>query len=393
MSAAKLLDLRCSALPRAFLCPGSVREVDLRIESSGEPAQLGSAAHAVLDQVVTRDLTSLKDVTDLEEIAARFGVDLKDLRPLVWYGIEAWTSSLRETMPSAQSEVPLGASGAGFRLSGHADVIAVGDAVAAVNDWKSGRVDADHSHQVKGYAWLIFCLHPAVMTVHASITWLRDQEIETYTITRADADAWADRLRRRVVEWDGRTFHPGPACTYCPRSHDCPAIVASTRRDIAILSEFDPANPDDLARVENGIAALAPADAVALLRRARAIETLAGRVKDMIRRRVQQDGSLASGSGTELRLVATKGNREIDPIRAWPALHAAMSDDELATCITVSVGAVEDVVAAKAGKGKGAGAKRALAKALEDAGAISRTPGAQLREIRIGTANDDKETQ
>src|SRR3990167_10944758 len=142
-------------------------------------------------------------------------------------------------MAGARAEVALEAREDDLVLTGHVDVLAVDGKVASLGDWKSGRLDADHGAEVKGYATLVFSEYPEVEVVHSSVVWLRDQEIETYTVTREQSIAWVAALRRRVVEWDGRTFYPGAACTWCPRSHDCPAIVAETRRDIAILSEFN----------------------------------------------------------------------------------------------------------------------------------------------------------
>jgi hypothetical protein len=49
------------------------------------------------------------------------------------------------------------------------------------------------------------------------VLWLRDQSIENYTMSRADARSWLAELLATVVDWNG-VYRPGPHCAHCPRS-------------------------------------------------------------------------------------------------------------------------------------------------------------------------------
>jgi hypothetical protein len=91
------------------------------------------------------------------------------------------------------------------------------------------------------------------------------------------------------------------------------------------------------------------------------------------------------GADGERLEVVLEPRREIDPLAAWPVLEQRLTDAELAGCLSVSVKAIEDAVAVKAEKRKGAAAKRELAAALEAAQALHVKHVAKLI-TRRGTA-------
>jgi hypothetical protein len=208
--------------------------------------------------------------------------------------------------------------------------------------------------------------------VFASVVWLRSQTIETFRFAVADALAFVSRLMGTLSNGANRYTH-GEHCAHCPRSHSCPALVAISRRDVAIFSAGEE---------EGAIAAATTEQVVSLRRRAKVLEAFAKSLDDSIRRRVAEDGPLDSGDGYELSLVEENGKREIDTLKAWPILQDRLTDEEIAGCVTVSARAADDAVAAKAGRGKGADAKRQLAAALEEAGAVTQPKVFKLKEIR-----------
>lgn len=366
------LSLRCSSLPLAFTCPGSVRPPTLRIEEANAAADLGTAVHDVMRRLVNDGVTV--GGLDLRVIAQQHGVSESELRPLSWYGAKAW-DEIRGTMPDAVAELGHEIHFEEFSLSGHLDVMAESGETAAVVDFKTGRKDKDHYHQLMGYCLLTFDKHPAVMTIYASVVWIRDQEIETVTVTREAFNEWFAELTSDVVEWDG-AYRTGQHCVYCPRSHECPAMIEAMRRDVSVISAL----PMDL---DAGLAGLPAPERVAIFRRAKAITAVCERVIGAVRTNVALSGGLLDAEdGMVLRLHTEGAGRKIDALKAFPILQNVLNDEELASCLDVRISRVEQIVAKNAGRGNGASAKRVLNEKLEAAEAVTRATREVLEEVR-----------
>lgn len=356
--------IRCSALPMLFACAPSQAPGDLLIESANGASDLGSAAHEAL-ALISDGLEP-----DLVALARRYNVDPDELGPLIWYGRQA-LKQLEPSFPNARSEVAVAMRLEALELTGHIDLLSDLDGIEARGvDWKSGRKEeADYYAQVAGYA---ACLILGLGFERAvfSVVWLRSGMIETLTFTRDDVLAFAARVSARLAEVRYRT---GEHCGHCARSHNCPALIAASRRDLAIFGSND---AGDL------VAQAPPEKVVELKRRIRALSSFAESLDQAIRRRVAADGPLDSGDGYALSLVEENGKRAIDTIKAFPVLQERLDDAELASCITVSARAADEAVATKAGRGRGAAAKRELAAALEAVGAVTQTVVVKLKEVR-----------
>jgi hypothetical protein len=355
-------------------CAHSQDASPLLIEAHNGASDLGNGAHDAMRSIV-------KDMpVDVETMALRHFVDPKELGPLVAFGYKAW-DELRCSYPLPETEVTVELEIEQLRLTGHIDLLSVVGVQGRLVDWKSGRKESvDYYAQLLGYA-VCLLFGRGLSEVIATVVWLRSQTIETFRFTRADALAFVERLGEHVR--NGRYRH-GEHCAYCPRSHDCPALVAVTRRDAAMFAMG--ADAVD-ALVEQAPAAVI----VDARRRLKVIETFAESFDKACRRRIHADGPLDSGDGTLLSLVEENGKREVDTEKAWPILQDTLGDD-LASCVTVSAARADEAVAKKAGKGKGAAAKRALAAALEEAGAVTQPKIPKLKEVRKDRALPDKET-
>jgi hypothetical protein len=369
------MNLRCSGLDDAMACAGTLRAPEIAIEPEKGPAVFaGSATHELLSQVVDGHATTLAQL-DVKGTAERFGVDMGELFPLVRFGLDAW-AKLKEYFPAPVSEIPMHATIApGVSLSGHPDVISVSGTRAAGLDWKSGRVDSSYAEQARGYCALTLLENPDVTEVSWYIVWLRYQEIEPYRMDRAAARVWLQGLVDNVVEWDG-VYHPGKVCGYCRRSHECPAVVALARRDMAALGDLD------VKALTERAAALDDNALVALHHRAGLVLRFAESLRELVRARVIANGGCIDTGYTRVTLEEQRRS-EVDTLKAWPVLQKYIGDDvKLAECLTVKLSAAESVVAKAAGRGKGAAAKAALGKELEEAGALSISTIRKLREVR-----------
>lgn len=360
------LRLRCSALPLAFACPGSVRRGELVIDEVSDAAFMGRAAHEGHAHMVE---TGRVDWDGVPELARKHGVEEKDLRVLLALGWKLWRQ-LRESVPNASTEVEfryrvdLGHEEADFELTGHVDVIGFAGGEAIIDDWKDGRVDKDYSEQWRGYAFLALHTYPELTRAKGGIAWVREQDFEPYSMTRTEAARWLERLRNEVVRWDG-VYRAGNHCKHCPRAHECPARRALVRRDVEVFSD-----KMTVARVEDAdvIATIPPNDLIKGLLMASRVELAAKRFRDAVRDYVMKHGEV---SGEEyVAVIQHESRRELDTAAAWPVLESVLDDESMPKAIEIRISKLEELVAKAAGKGNGAAAKRRLSKALEDAGAV-----------------------
>ncbi|MGH7879732.1 MAG: PD-(D/E)XK nuclease family protein, partial [Candidatus Binataceae bacterium] len=259
----------------------------------------------------------------------------------------------------------------GYRLTGHVDLVSIVDDHARLIDWKTGRNEsADYYAQLAGYAMCL--LGRGCKEATASVVWLRSQTIETFRFERVDALEFDRKIQAHL---GNARYSYGEHCAHCPRSHACEALVAISRRDVAVFSTME----DVDGAVQTAPAALV----VAMRRRAKVIEAFAKSFDESVRRRIDASGPLDSGDGYALSLVEENGKREVDTLKAWPILQASLGDEEIAECVTVSARAADEAVAKKAGRGNGAAAKRKLAADLEAAGAVSQSTIQKLKEVRL----------
>lgn len=375
----QLVALRGSAMPTAWKCAGSVRKGPLSINPINEAAETGTGAHKCFEGLV---LNGAIDWEGINDACDELGGDSEDVRFLCGKACKMWPK-LREFFPSAMTEVAVdkdlpSLEIQGLKLTGHVDVISISGDVVRILDWKTGRKDANYSQQMKAYLTMVLLAFPQLSGGTATIAWVRDQEIQNYTMTQADAEAWLAELVERVVNWDG-TYRPGTHCEYCPRNYDCPAANAIMRRDLAIMADVDV----DALEHEGfaAIAAMPPDAAIELNRRASLVKNLATRAHDALKSYVQANGDI---DGTDARLtLSVEPRRKVDPEKAWPVLEQmGFGDEDFASCIAMSITKLGSRVAEHAGKGQGAAAKRTLAEKLELAGAIEINEIVKLVEKR-----------
>lgn len=358
-------------MPLAFRCPASMRP-ELKLDEAHDAANAGTAAHEAL-----RPLAEGRgvDFDDVDAIAQRYHADPDEVRMLCAMGVKLWRE-VRETFPGAITEADLELELDGATLTGHMDLTAITGDVARGADWKTGRLDSDHSEQMKAYGTLLLLTYPQLREATVTILWVRDGEIENYTMTRADAIAWVARVESEVIRWDG-TYRPGSHCQHCPRSHECAAANAMARRDVAAIS-----NKALVARVESEIATMQPAELITLVSKARAVEKMAKRVVDAVKEHVLARGDIAA-PGVGRLTIQTEERRSVDPLKAWPVLEAeGFTDEDFAQVVTLGISKVERLTAKKAGKGSGAGAVRELQRRLTEAGAIETKEHGKLVQKR-----------
>lgn len=350
-----MIKLRCSSLPLLFACRPSI-DGDLQVGERNEAADLGSAAHDAIETIVNGG------TPDLDAIAKRWTCNRDELGRLTWYARKAW-ETLAPSFPDNEEHTRLAeknirCAGPGFELTGSVDMHTIcSDGTARVVDWKTGRIDRDYYHQLAGYAACLFASVEQLTEVTASVVWIREQEIETYVITRPIIEQWLDRLALQLTRTQ---YITGRHCEHCPRSHSCVAVQAKAREGIAIFGTAGVS-----------LDGMPSGKVVDLYRFAKLAAKVADSMVGSIRLHVIQNGPQDAGDGTALSIVEENGGREIDTFKAWNVIAARLTDPEaMASVLKVSATALDEAVATAAGRGNGAAAKRALATDLEAAGAV-----------------------
>jgi hypothetical protein len=348
----------------------------VKIETSSEAADLGTAFHAVISQKV-------KGVAvDVAEVAAANGVDREELATVVGIGMAMW-QKLEKHFPDPVSEHSFEPFLAGkievdgpplVQLTGTGDLLSLTDngSVVRLLDWKSGWGDADHEAQVKGYALLALYEIPTADRVVASVMKVRRGILETYEWSRAELEMWwADLFSRMLSEAD--VYRPSPeACGYCPLFAECPARTAMLAAALVMLDANDEQRKP-LTSTPDGVAYI--------LERARWVEKAAKSAIESVRAAVINAGGLLPlTDGRELR-IESQVRTEID----FPAGEGVLRQhcgDELGKALSVRKGksktdpdklGVEDIVRAKAARGQKDKAIESLMYELDQAAALKLT--------------------
>jgi hypothetical protein len=372
----EVLQLRCSQLPLAFKCPGSVdRDAQaLRVDQISDPAELGTAVHAVLAQVITDNMDGLPN---LSVTAGYYGIDDADeLVMLCWFGLKAWKELGPKYFIQPQTEAELEYTDEEqIELTGHLDVYAPSGTACGILDWKSGRLDINAYHQMAAYAFLA-SKDCAAEEFTAAVVMLREQSYRTYRWTHAQLDDWYAKLISEVVNWDG-TYHVGEHCRYCGHSLTCEARRAMVRSTVAEL---------EVATAGGAPTELGP-QLVSLYRRAKVVRGMLEAFDAHIRAQVSAHGPLDTGDGAKLCLVESFAD-EIQALQAWHIINRELAAEELAPAIKVSKTRLLDAIGAKNPRGMKGKAQKALMEELEAAGAVKHNPRETLKEIKNSDAQE-----
>ena len=375
------LKLRCSGLPLTMLCAASLDQQGPRIETGDqEAAVLGTAAHLVLTRWIDGD----RDY-DPDEVASTLDVDPGELGLLCRFGWQAW-ERVRHHFAHPQTELPLEHTADGITLSGHLDVLSDAGLRLYIADWKTGRVDADHEHQLRGYAWLALANHPEAAGVSAVSIRVRDGIADWHSWDREEMSRWWQRLVAHVRDRD--TFRPGRHCGHCPRGATC---QAKTDLLVQMASSLIPAH--EAMRLPKAEAMreisgqLTDLQLVQLHLASRAVRVAVEIASDIVRAEVQRRGGRVTDPAiNEMLELRDQVQRHIDYAAGRQVLEEEFEPEALARCLDVRKTRVEEEVKASAGKGQKGRAVKELMERLDAVGAITRKTITRLEVTRNGSS-------
>jgi hypothetical protein len=385
------LSLRCSSLDRLWRCPPSILNTDIAdIQTSDPtPAGVGSTVHDLMAQhILTGD-------SRINTAMARYNLSeeyAEEVRQLWDYGVWLWNDKLAGHFPDPQCEVPAGREFDEFDLRGTVDVIShVGDKGMILLDWKTGRLEGPFTQQTAAYAYLAWAVmgfprpEDATTTVVTTITaYLRLRYYRVAKYTARMLDDWMYDLTHNVLG-HRETYQVSDHCAHCPKQHGCPA-----RRQLVVSAVQGAMMPDSAGKAwrkesDEAAEALVNVDETSkysppvaeaarrMLATAEILHKVADDMRSVVSSAVQRVGPIPLGDDMEVASLEYE-RRKLSPVEAIPVLRHTLSDAQIADAMTLSITSLLAAAAANKPRGTKEAAKLELTTALEDAGAITRSP-------------------
>lgn len=362
-----MIEIRPSSLGINAACHASVVAPTVKINTSGDPARMGSAVHSFMAAKVGDP----DAVIDFAALAKEFEVDPDELQPSAWQSWKAWLS-VAEFFPNPQTEVHLGPYVWSERISiqGTADLLSrPTTSLLRIGDYKGSWTDGDHELQIKAYAFLAYRKWSReVENVEGIVLNTRLGFKHVYRWKAQELDAWFNRLAESIHEGI-ETFSPSAStCKFCRRAFECPArhqLVKSCAETVLSVN----------------VAELTPDLAAELLVRARLIANAADDAVEIVRAEVaSHGGSMLLSDGRTLQLTPSP-RRSIKPEPAWPILVEELGE-RLVETLKISKTVAEGIVGDKAPKKMKGKAKAAFVDRLEKAGALETTITERLEIVK-----------
>lgn len=393
--------IRCSSLPRVMSCPASLIVPRVMINSSDDVAEIGSAVHEVLSNIVT---TGSDSVPDLASYIKKYDLDeagQKDLKFLAWRGLSIWNTFKTQIDPetiSCEAELTAGISDE-WLLSGHVDVSGrlAGRDTFVVVDWKAGYVERQYAPQLMGYAYLLFhrvsawSLGGSISPLSFKIVtaWLRDGSWDVKDVSENDIADFRNRLVK-LIESPDKAYSPDDGnCLYCPRSSECPAKTQMVR---SAADAFYPLQ-------EKSSAALTPRERLASvyeqsLLLGRALENY----KKALKTTVASDGPLSLPDGRVLTLESQEretilfGPEILDVAAPYLALREpspkALVEEVGREAFTIRRKDLLDAVSRHAERGQKSAAIKSFMAEIAEAGCVKTSVSEMLEAVNPITAKE-----
>lgn len=382
--------IRASSLPRIMACPASMQVPEIVISTSSPVADMGTAVHAVMADIITQRLDS---VPDLESYITRYDVDRDELRFLAWRGFNIWTQFRDRLEPESVKCEEEHTWDVSFRdrvrLSGHIDVYAKmtdSDTIVVI-DWKSGYNERNYVDQLMGYAYLIWPCFPPPVTCSESFkikiitAWMRSGKWDVLDVSSKDLDTFEKRLRGALLNTE-RAYSPNDEhCVYCPRALECPAraqLIQSAAHSLTLMGDGDTTALTDRQKLAMVY------DQSKMLERALELYGTA------LRTTIQDNGPLELSDGRVLTLQSNTRDTihfedaTVSVLTEYLGVSSALGVmEELGPgAVTVKKKALLDAVSKIAPRGSKSDAKKRVLEDLNSAGCVTTTKFIKLTPVQ-----------
>jgi hypothetical protein len=344
-----------SRLPLAEQCPSSLLQVENPVNNTSQAAKMGTAAHEGLALMVMGNDKSSEPLAELH------GVDADELGFLLAMGRKAWVE-LAPHFPWSRAEVEFDETE--LLAKTKVDVLSISEDHISVLDWKTGRVEKNHSEQLMGYLYAATRLFGPRKKMTIATVWVRLGVYETKQVTEQEVDDFEERLAVYASR-AGKVWNPGEHCGFCPGQYTCKARTESIGQAVAVFS---------------GGTEITPAALAGLYPKVKELEQAIDTYKSLLRASLQ-NGPLPI-DGERVLALTEYSKTELDPMKAWPVMAAMLEESEIAKVIDVSKTALVKAVCAKAARGQKKAAEESLMMQLESAGAVKTTTHQRVDVIK-----------
>lgn len=193
----------------------------LSIEKEYPQAEEGTMLHKAIENYIVdgdRDISNF--FPRLEEIGAKSSrfIDL-------FHNMVEIYESVRGIFTDPITEHKIQCSTNLFSLSGHIDLHTDRDNIGYAVDWKTGRVQSDHYHQMAAYAWLLKESY-GYDEVYISAVYAEEKEFHKYSFSSQQLNEWAMSVEGKIQQ---EQYTVGSKCATCPLHNGCPAYREYTK--------------------------------------------------------------------------------------------------------------------------------------------------------------------
>jgi hypothetical protein len=386
-------------------------EGELRIGTANVAGAIGTAVHSIFEKIVSRE-SDAPWQNEIEKAAALAGCaeSMDDVRMLSAMAWRLWHVGIKDEagnekaapakslFQSPQTEVEVAHTmrapgGETVTLTGRADVFEIIGDRAVILDLKTGYKDRNHAEQLLGYAVGAMGKYKEIQSVSLVVMWARLGYYDVLVMSREEVKNWVRHFLAYEAVWDGRRYVTGEHCLgenpRCLRALTCPARMAKLRSNVDLFRDKGSANVPAICDAEGN---LVDADTLAeWLAASRQIKACCEGFSQALADQIGMVGAqpLAKQPGKALGFSERSKPRVINAGKGWGVLREHMSDEELASLVSIGLTPALDLVAKKAEKGKGASAKRELEAALRDVDALPDV--GKSRTLTVITINEGGE--
>ena len=372
-----VLKIRCSSTGRSVNCPGSLIKSHSPFDAPNDFGTAGSAAHEALMHLAEGI------EPDLEAIAAKYSVDLEELSMRYYFGRKIW-NGIQKMFPNPEAEHYVsGFAGEGWYSQGTTDLLSRSYDEAgvlltmAVLDWKTGRSNDEHEHQLLSYAANAVAQYgmPASGYVGGLEVHVLNFETFGHKFDLKDIEWLRGRLNSSVEH--KRRFAPGLHCKFCPRTLQCDARERWLRSGATSLVELPKGE-------------ITPTVLAHLYPRFKVLEKAMKDYASLLNEALD-DGPIDMGDGTQM--IMTRKVEERISYKETSPLFEDFSNDERATFLTVSKGKLLDLIGNKKESGTKKAAKEAFIEQVRGKGGILNRVKNSRRIQKIPLVIEEKESE
>jgi hypothetical protein len=306
-------------------------------------ANEGRFVHALLSDAVHPGNNGLTSPSDA--YLKNSGIDperREDIVSLAEYGYRKWRD-FETYMPNPMLEQAVEAAlpALTVKIKGTIDLLSITPETVYFIDWKSGRRQYGHYHQMAGYAYALrqqLGLNNETL-VKGIVVYLRDRRYRVYDFNADSSSDWATNLTKNVLSQPSAvTKKPGEYCRFCELYSSCDARQTQTHAIVDDILSGQPDRTKNLLANINTVNKYTPEIAQAVedaLFRLRLLERTALDTRNLLKKTLQKVGAMPLLNNTVLTLQERRFTKIVTE-KAWRLLKSRLSEGELIKAATLS---------------------------------------------------------